>query len=103
MEYLHGGDIEAYSQENMLDYSVNIHPFGPCPEVVEAVIRSVRTQTSRYPDPFCRKLRKRLANRWEIPEKSLILGNGTDLTSEEGIPDRSVFCGVPKSAGEREM
>lgn len=76
MEYLHGGDIEAYSQENMLDYSVNIHPFGPCPEVVEAVIRSVRTQTSRYPDPFCRKLRKRLANRWEIPEKSLILGNG---------------------------
>ena len=28
---------------------------------------------------------------------------GTDLTSEEGIPDRSVFCGVPKSAGEREM
>lgn len=34
MEYLHGGDIEAYSQENMLDYSVNIHPFGPCPEVV---------------------------------------------------------------------
>lgn len=76
MEYLHGGDVEAYSQENILDYSVNIHPFGPCPEVVEAVICSVRTQTSRYPDPFCRELRKRLANRWEIPEESLILGNG---------------------------
>ena len=35
MEYVHGGDI--YSEEGLMDFSVNINPFGPGERVIEAV------------------------------------------------------------------
>ena len=38
MEYLHGGDI--YTYEGMIDFSVNINPFGPDDKVLEAVQRA---------------------------------------------------------------
>ena len=37
MEYGHGGDI--YTYEGMLDFSVNINPFGPPQRVLEAAYR----------------------------------------------------------------
>ena len=37
MEYGHGGDI--YTYRDMLDFSVNVNPFGPSEAVLEAAKR----------------------------------------------------------------
>ena len=36
MEYVHGGDIYTYG--DVLDFSVNVNPYGPSEEVLEAAI-----------------------------------------------------------------
>lgn len=73
MEYLHGGDI--YTYEGMIDFSVNINPFGPDDKVLEAVQRAA-AHIGEYPDSRCRKLRSALAGQHGIPEDMLIFGNG---------------------------
>lgn len=39
MEYVHGGDIYTYG--DVLDFSVNVNPYGPSEEVLEAAKRSM--------------------------------------------------------------
>lgn len=39
MEYGHGGDI--YTYQGMLDFSVNVNPFGPSAAVLTAAERGV--------------------------------------------------------------
>mgnify|MGYP000747925520 FL=1 len=73
MEYLHGGDI--YTYENMLDFSININPFGPSEEVLCAVQRAV-PEIAKYPDSRCRKLLRALAEEKEMPASWFIFGNG---------------------------
>ena len=55
MEYVHGGDIYTYG--DVLDFSVNVNPYGPSEEVLEAA-RNSMTDVKLYPDNRCRKLRK---------------------------------------------
>lgn len=73
MDYLHGGDI--YTYEGMIDFSVNVNPFGPDDKVLEAV-RKASAHIGEYPDSRCRKLRSALAGKHGIPEDMLIFGNG---------------------------
>ena len=73
MEYVHGGDI--YTYKNVLDFSVNVNPFGPSEAVLEAARRGV-CQAGTYPDSQCRELRERLAEKLQVVESSLIAGNG---------------------------
>ena len=73
MEYLHGGD--TYTYENMLDFSININPFGPSEEVLCAVQRAV-PEIAKYPDSRCRKLLRALAEEKEMPASWFIFGNG---------------------------
>ena len=73
MEYTHGGDI--YTYDGMLDFSANINPFGASDEVMQAAMRGVR-RSEAYPDPWCRKLRRALAEQQQIPDETLIFGNG---------------------------
>lgn len=73
MEYPHGGDI--YTYENMLDFSVNVNPFGPGEAVLEAVRRAV-PDIINYPDSQCRRLAKALAEKEHIRREQLIFGNG---------------------------
>ena len=73
MEYVHGGDI--YSEEGLMDFSVNINPFGPGERVIEAV-RSAAAEIGAYPDSRCRKLRSALAMELQVPQECLIFGNG---------------------------
>ena len=60
MEYKHGGDI--YTNEGMLDFSVNVNPFGASESVKTAARESVEF-ISDYPDSYCRKLRSALAEK----------------------------------------
>lgn len=73
MEYVHGGDIYTYG--DALDFSVNVNPYGPSEEVLEAAKRSM-DEVSLYPDSQCRRLRKRLAEKKSLPEEYFLFGNG---------------------------
>lgn len=73
MVYGHGGDI--YTYEDMLDFSVNLNPLGPPRSVTDAAKRAVE-RTALYPDCRCGKLRRKLAQKQNIPEKDYIFGNG---------------------------
>jgi histidinol-phosphate aminotransferase len=54
----------------------NESPFGPLPEVVEAVSRAV-SGSNRYPDPSYQPLRRALADRYGVPPERIALGNGS--------------------------
>lgn len=73
MEYLHGGDI--YTHEGMIDFSVNLNPFGPSETVLKAVTAEL-SGIGQYPDSQARKLKHALAEDLQIKESDLIFGNG---------------------------
>lgn len=90
MEYIHGGDI--YTYEGMTDFSVNINPFGPSGQVLEAV-RTEAAHIGAYPDSRCRKLRSALSERYGISEENFIFGNGA-----AELIFSAVFAGRPRRA-----
>ena len=69
----HGGDI--YTYKNMLDFSVNINPFG-IPDPVKTAVAKAIDNCTAYPDPYCRRLRERLAEEEKVPEECILCGNG---------------------------
>lgn len=73
MNMVHGGDI--YTYEGMIDFSVNINPFGPGEAVVEAA-KAGAEEISAYPDSRCRKLNRALSEFLEVPGNWMIFGNG---------------------------
>jgi histidinol-phosphate aminotransferase len=48
----------------------------PLPGVSDAVVKALET-LNRYPDPANLKLRKRLADRYEVPISRIVIGNGS--------------------------
>ncbi len=72
-EYTHGGDI--YSEDILLDFSVNTNPFGPPANVLNAIQEAI-SQTDRYPDPFCRRAVKAISTYEGVPSENILLGNG---------------------------
>ena len=71
--YSHGGDI--YKNEVRLDFSANVNPFGT-PESVKAAVMAAAENMSVYPDPYCTKLRGRLAEKHGVMPENIICGNG---------------------------
>lgn len=74
MKNVHGGDIYQYEKLKM-DFSANINPLGTPDSVKVAVQNSIET-LGQYPDPFCRKLREKLAKHHNVASKQVICGNG---------------------------
>jgi histidinol-phosphate aminotransferase len=54
----------------------NESPFGPVPEVFEAVSTAL-SRANRYPDPSYQTLRRALADRYGVPPERIALGNGS--------------------------
>lgn len=77
----HGADLNRTAEimgldpDVILDFSGNINPYGFTPSIREAVLRDLET-AMQYPDPQASRVRKRLAEYEELPETSLLLGNG---------------------------
>ena len=69
----HGGDI--YGEEILLDFSANTNPFGTPKGVLDAV-HSALPEMHRYPDPYCRKLTKAIADFESVPREYILCGNG---------------------------
>ncbi|MDO4296450.1 MAG: pyridoxal phosphate-dependent class II aminotransferase [bacterium] len=74
MEYQHGGDIYGNPQIE-LDYSVNVSPLGLPEGVREAACRAI-SESSRYPDSLCRKLRWALGRHYGLSWEWIVCGNG---------------------------
>lgn len=71
--YLHGGD--SYGYENILDLSINLHPFG-MPEEIISALKDTIEDISAYPDPHCRDLKKAISQRDKVDFHQIICGNG---------------------------
>ena len=95
MERAHGGDWAGYEKEYgrlPLDFSANISPLGMPESVREAAAASL-AGADRYPDPSCRVLRRGLAERYAIPEESVLCGAGA-----ADLLDRLALALRPKTA-----
>ncbi len=96
MEYGHGGDI--YTYKGMLDFSVNVNPFGPSEQVLEAA-RSSMELAGNYPDSRCRELRQRIGEKKSIPQEFIIAGNGAaDLFFSLAAAERPAKAVIPVPA-----
>jgi histidinol-phosphate aminotransferase len=69
-------ELEALglSPDEIIDFSVNINPFGPSPKVKEALQNMV---LDRYPDRESLALRRALANKLDTIPEQIVIGNGT--------------------------
>ena len=78
-EAYHGGIdaaellILGIAPELVVDFSSNISPFGPSPQVIEAIRN---TSIDQYPDLECRLLRNTIAQLHSIDVDRIIVGNG---------------------------
>jgi histidinol-phosphate aminotransferase len=76
---IHGGpqDDEIRSLgidlAQLLDFSVNTNPYGPCPAVVESIRAAA---IDRYPDPTGRSVREAMAQLLGLSPDEIALGNG---------------------------
>lgn len=89
-KYEHGGDI--YSGSVMLDFSANINPLGMSEGVKEAVHRAIEC-CNAYPDPFCRTLCRKIAEKESVPAEYIVCGNGAS-----DMIYRAVFAARPRRA-----
>lgn len=76
----HGGIDEAELERlglegcEILDFSVNVNPFGPSPKVGEAL---TQVDIARYPDPSATRLRRLIAGRYGLSPEQVLVGNGS--------------------------
>ncbi|MCQ2559243.1 MAG: threonine-phosphate decarboxylase CobD [Clostridia bacterium] len=80
-KYQHGGNLSGaarefgQSEQNFLDFSANINPLGPSPQVWQAISDNL-WRIVHYPDPQCLELKQALAEYLQIEPANLVLGNG---------------------------
>lgn len=72
-DYGHGGDV--YRNRVRLDFSANVNPLGTPPEVVAAIAASAE-KCAAYPDPYCTRLREKLAAVHGVEPGDVVCGNG---------------------------
>lgn len=99
MVYGHGGDIYTHLEKGkkMLDFSANINPLG-LPPAVERALRDAAADCIVYPDPFCRALRKKIAEYERTSSDAVVCGNGAaDLIDRiaYGLRPSSVLVTAP--------
>ncbi len=76
---LHGGALAGelatlgIDPRDVLDFSVNVNPYGPCPAVVEA-IRTAPVHL--YPDPAATAVREAIAACTGAPMERIVFGSG---------------------------
>lgn len=90
--------------EDIVDFSASINPYGPAPEVLEAIKAA---DVARYPDRECLALRQRIAEETGIGTEGIICGNGSaeliDLLARSNLKpqDASLIIGPTFSEYER--
>ena len=81
-ERVHGGpDLEelerlglgALTIDQLLDFSVNVSPYGRLPALDRAIAQA---RLDRYPEARAGQARRALASAWDVPVERVVLGNG---------------------------
>ncbi len=78
----HGGNVHGLAREiglavaDLLDFSANINPLGP-PEWLRPLISREVENLVHYPDPYASALVSVIADRYQVPEESVMMANGT--------------------------
>jgi histidinol-phosphate aminotransferase len=107
---------EAIAAVGIAQLASNESPFGPHPQVVEAIARTAAAM-NRYPDPDATLLRRRLAERFETDPSRVAVGNGSceillaaaEALCEPGAeilyswPAFSMYPYLPALTGAREV
>lgn len=76
---VHGGPVTAelaalgLAAANVIDFSVNVNPYGPAPAVAAAARGA---DVSRYPDPRAEAVRAALAARWRVDPDGVLFAHG---------------------------
>ena len=75
--FVHGGYV--YDAEGSLgdwpDFSANINPLGLSDKILQTLTENLRGIVN-YPDPQAAELKRAISNRYDVPEKNLVLLNG---------------------------
>jgi histidinol-phosphate/aromatic aminotransferase/cobyric acid decarboxylase-like protein len=75
----HGGILDeelgalGVRPENVLDFSVNVNPYGPCPAIRRAIGGAA---IDRYPHPTAAPARRALGERLGVDPDRVVVGNG---------------------------
>ncbi len=67
---------EAFGAEDVVKLASNESPWGPHPAVAEAIAQAA-SRLNRYPDQHARRLRGRIAERFEVEPAQVAVGNGS--------------------------
>src|SRR3954471_18512196 len=67
---------EAFGADDVVKLASNESPWGPHPAVIEAVAGAVKG-LNRYPDQHARRLRRRIADRFDTDPARVAVGNGS--------------------------
>src|SRR6476620_2740 len=67
---------EAFGSQDVVKLASNESPWGPHPAVIEAVARAA-PGLNRYPDQHARRLRRRIAERFDTDPARVAVGNGS--------------------------
>jgi histidinol-phosphate aminotransferase len=67
---------EAFGAEDIVKLASNESPWGPHPAVAEA-IAAAAPRLNRYPDQYAKRLRRRIAERFEVEPGQVAVGNGS--------------------------
>ena len=71
----HGGKVESDKKGGVIDFSVNLKPYGP-PDFVFTVIKEATLEINTYPDTESRELRKKIAKKFGCKEEEVLVGAG---------------------------
>jgi histidinol-phosphate aminotransferase len=73
----HGGKSESErdKQGEVIDFSVNLNPYGP-PDFVFDAIKEARAEINLYPDTECNELREKISRKFGCQEEEVLIGAG---------------------------
>lgn len=69
--------MEEYGISEVIKLASNENPLGPSPKAVAAV-KHAAADVHVYPDPVCRELTAKLAEKMHVCEDSIVVGRGSD-------------------------
>lgn len=71
----HGGKLEGNKKSRIIDFSVNLNPYGP-PDFVSKAIQEAIEEIHLYPDTDCTELRAEIAHKFCCEQPEVLVGAG---------------------------
>lgn len=69
---------EQPKDQKYIKLNTNENPYPPSPRVLEALQDANHADLRLYPDPTCQSLVQAIANRYDLKENQIFVGNGSD-------------------------